>query len=1532
LTRIILAITFLLFALPAFAQDTEQEDRSYFIGFVEDQLSTPNRQIRIRGIQGVLSSNATINEITIADREGVWLRITNARIVWTRSALLLGRLNIQTLAADSIDVLRRPLPEEGLPAPESGSFRVPELPLSVTLGALEVPRVSFGEDVFGLASQIALTGRLQLAGGSLDTALNVTRLDGPGGQLALTAAYRNDTQVLDLDLSLTEPENGIVANVLGIEGRPPVALTVAGQGPLEDLDLALTLDANAQRVLTGTTRLRQQSGGLGFTANVEGPIARLIPPRFREFFGAETTLAADGVFKTGGGLRLESLDLQSGALTVTGAAETTADNFLQRLTLDATVDNQSAEKVVLPIPGGETAVDRAALTIAFGESADENWTGSLTVAELATDTFAAQDIALNASGTAENINQPTERRVTFAVDGEATGITATRADIAEALGETIDLDIEGDWNAGGPIKLAKALLSGNGLSVSLFGDIAELAFRGDIAVDATSIAPFSQLAGREVSGGLDLDASGRIEPVTGGFDLTVDGVATGLTIDNPAADNLLQGETRITGRVARGETGLVADGLRIFNEQVSMTADGRFATGAADFNFDLALSDLGLVSEDASGRLTAKGRASGSDGLIGLTFGADVAEGSLVGKDLREAVLGFEGTLREGDLDGQVTGNAFLDGTRVQLASGVAIHENGRRLSGLNFTAGGTRITGDVTQNPAGLFDGALKLASADVSTAAALLLVQATGSVNADITLEPVESRQNATIKANADNLVVDNFRLVQAELQASIADLFNVPVANGSLQASDVTAAGIEVTRLSATAESSGTTTNFSGDATLDNGTTADASGALSPVDGGWRLGLQTVELAQGGLAARLLEPAVLEVKGQDISVGNLAFDVGGGRISAQGTIAQNLDLSVTIAALPLAIANTIRPDLGLGGTIDGTATIGGTRARPDIRFNVQGRSIAAEALRQAGLRTVSLNATGTSSAERLNVDAAVTSPDGLRATVRGGVPLGEGALALDVALEAFPLAVLNAAAPGRNLGGSLSGTARVTGTLARPAASFDLRGAGLRASALDAAGMSPLDATASGSFANQVLTLSSARVSGPQGLSLTANGRVPVSGSGVSITVDGQAPLSLANRFLAERGAQASGTVSLGATISGSLRQPAIRGTISTTGAQFIDPQTNIRLRDIAVSASLDGDRVTIRSGSAAIAAGGSLSVSGSVSTNAQAGFPADIRINLNQARYADGNLVVATLSGSLTLTGPLTRDPLVSGDIAIERAEITVPESLGAGAAAIDVIHIDPPRPVAETLQRARANDGTPTPTARPSVVRLNVAVSAPNRIFVRGRGLDAELGGTVRLTGPATDIQPVGAFNLIRGRLSILGQRITFDEGTVTLVGDLDPFVNFVARSGGNDITVFITVSGRVSDLDITFSSQPELPEDEVLARLIFNRSINELSPFQIAQLAAAAAELAGGSNTSLLGSLRSATGLDDIDIVTDAQGNPALRAGRYIQDNIYLGVEAGARGSTRATINLDITDNLKARGSVGAGGDSGAGIFYEKDY
>jgi len=169
LIRIVLISVVGITAGIALAQDTAtqtpEEERSFFTSLLEDQLSTPNRIIRISGIQGVLSSEATIGQITIADRQGVWLRINNATIDWSRTTLLLRqRLEVSRLAAESIEVVRKPLPDENaLPSPEATSFSVPELPIAVNLGALEVPSLSFGCS-WSWPPHMAANGRSHQAG------------------------------------------------------------------------------------------------------------------------------------------------------------------------------------------------------------------------------------------------------------------------------------------------------------------------------------------------------------------------------------------------------------------------------------------------------------------------------------------------------------------------------------------------------------------------------------------------------------------------------------------------------------------------------------------------------------------------------------------------------------------------------------------------------------------------------------------------------------------------------------------------------------------------------------------------------------------------------------------------------------------------------------------------------------------------------------------------------------------------------------------------------------------------------------------------------------------------------------------------------------------------------------------------------------------------------------------------------------------------------------------------------------------------
>ena len=180
---------------------------------------------------------------------------------------------------------------------------------------------------------------------------------------------------------------------------------------------------------------------------------------------------------------------------------------------------------------------------------------------------------------------------------------------------------------------------------------------------------------------------------------------------------------------------------------------------------------------------------------------------------------------------------------------------------------------------------------------------------------------------------------------------------------------------------------------------------------------------------------------------------------------------------------------------------------------------------------------------------------------------------------------------------------------------------------------------------------------------------------------------------------------------------------------------------------------------------------------------------------------------------------------------------MPERLPSNSVAVDVKHIDPSPDVRRTVELARDGSGGRDGGGRASPWRLDVTIDAPRQIFVRGRGLDAELGGRLRVTGPVSAIVADGAFQMRRGRLDLFTQRVTFDRGIITFAGDLDPILDFSGSTESTDVTVTVTVTGPATDPNIQFSSVPELPQDEVLAHLIFNKGITDLSPVQIARLA-----------------------------------------------------------------------------------------------
>lgn len=456
--------------------------------------------------------------------------------------------------------------------------------------------------------------------------------------------------------------------------------------------------------------------------------------------------------------------------------------------------------------------------------------------------------------------------------------------------------------------------------------------------------------------------------------------------------------------------------------------------------------------------------------------------------------------------------------------------------------------------------------------------------------------------------------------------------------------------------------------------------------------------------------------------------------------------------------------------------------------------------------------------------------------------------------------------------------------------------------------------------------------ADATGPGGTEATLSGRRAASGL-IDAEARGTAPLGLANRRLAPR--RVAGILEFALALNGRAALENVTGRISTRDAVFSAPTLRQSIEKITAEVTLSEGRALIDL-SGRPAAGGRLTISGPITLSG--GMQADIRAALDSAKVVEPGLYAATVSGRMRLAGPLAGGAKIKGRITVDSAEVQVPETGLGGLGDLPPIRHVSLRPKARaTLARAGLGlDGRPleraAQTSQSAAFPLDLKIEAPGRIFVRGRGLDAELGGAMRILGTTSEMLPQGAFELIRGRLSVLTQRFDLTEGLIQITGDFDPFLRLIAETQKGEYLIRTIVQGAVSDPKITFESQPDLPQEEVLALLLFGRDFSKLTPFQAVQLGSAVATLAGRGGEGIMSKLRKGLALDDLDLTTDADGNAAVRAGKYISKNVYTDVVIGSEGNSAVNLNIDLNKMLTAKGGVRADGNTSVGLYYQRDY
>ncbi|MDF1854641.1 translocation/assembly module TamB domain-containing protein [Pseudooceanicola sp.] len=1349
-------------APPSLAQDDDGE--GFLTRLIQDSLSGTGRVVDITGFEGALSSRATLKRMTIADDDGIWLELNDAVLDWTRAALLSGRLEVRELSAASITLTRLPK-GEATTKPEASGFSIPDLPVSVTIGAVTAGKVSLGAAVLGEAADFTLSGALSLIDGGAAADIVVTRSDQPGDFL-LKGDYNPGAATLALDLQLREPADGLAARMLDLPGLPSVDLSVTGAGPLDDFKAVLALNTDGDDRLNGQVTLTGTSdGGHGFAADLDGDVTALILPQYRDFFGPEVTLHADGVRAADGALTLADFDLRAAALSLAGAGQIDAAGQPHAFALTGRIASPDGAEVLLPFGTGINLRD-ALIEARFDAAQGDAVSGRFDLAGLDLPGYAAERIALTLDG---RITLGRDPAFDAALNFDASGLNADDPALAQAIGAQLTGRTGMTWQAGTPFRLTGLELNGASYGAVLDASLAPgdgtLLIDAKGGLDARDLSAFAALSGTDLSGAAGLELTLAADALGGTFHLTAAGDTTGLSTGIAALDPLLTPPAKLSLDIARSTEALDITQFDLSNAELSLQASGQLASQSGSIGYAARLENAGIFTGGDSGPVTLDGAVEmGAEGLRihGLGGGRDLKTG-MAQADL---LLGGEASFRYDVIAGKqvLLRDIRLKTDAVDLSARGDLTAGQRRVdfaAGLNNsalftggTAGAIRLSGVAQEGTDGWHvtaDGGGR----DIGIGSAAVDALFAGETTLALDLRAGEQ------------LLLERLALTTAELDIAL---------NGNLTAG---ARRVEATgRLANTA--------------------LFTKGRAGPLD-------FTASATQAGTAYALQ----LDAKGQDIGIGNRAVD-------------------------PLL----------------------------------------------AGISTVSV-----------------------RAQLDGGTLTLEEARFDGTAIAAKTSGSLSAALIDLGFDARLDDVARLTTGLSGP---LSLSG---RVNRADGATSLELQAD------------------GPGGIAASIGGQVALPGGAVDLDIKGQAQLALANALIAPQSATGAATFDL--RLDGQPGLAALSGPLSLAGGRLVLPELQL------IGEALSGT-ITLAAGRADLAltgsvGGGRLSVSGPLQLSAP--YPADLGIQLANTRIERKGLLSTRINADLALNGPVAAGATLSGLIGLSDTEMRIPSGGFGGVEAIpEITHIG--EPSASRLTRSRAgliSDGSSSGGGG-GTLNLDLLIRTDQSMFIRGRGLDAEMRGELRVLGSSADVRPVGQIDLVRGRLNILTKRLDLVEGRLRMAGAFDPLIRLVAQHQSADYTIDITVEGSASAPEVTFASQPDLPQDEVLAQLFFDRDLSSLSILQAAKLAAAVAELTGSGNEGVAGKIRSAFALDDLDVNQTADGETTLSAGKYITENVYTDVEVTSNGDTSLSINLDVSDSITARGKVTDRGDTGIGLYFQKDY
>jgi translocation and assembly module TamB len=1435
----LVGIAVLGIVLYALASRTGENQQDLLASLVSRALSTPATQVHIGAVDGLLSSDATVRDVTITDKDGVWLKLDRARLVWRRSALLMRRLEIDHLEIGTLEVRRKPLPSDqpvkgaNEPAKESDQTILPDLPVKVQVKNFDLHSLVLGQPILGETLSATATGNTELGSPSEGLVFNLdaTRTDFPG-RFKAALAFVPKGNALTIDVTLDEPAHGLLSKVGHLPGEPPITFALKGQGTLDSFRGTLKFQAGPTIDATGSITLDRHEDGRILATRLSSHLGPLLPTVVAPVFAGETNLDSTTRIGDDGSVALNGLTLMShlARLDVTGMFG--ADQVM----------DFSASIRALPSNGDVTETGQGSIRSLIFDGRVSGPVKAPTVsAKLAlSDAHLPEgDLSsLDASATAVPSAEITGFATTITLDANlrASGIAPRDPGLADAIGGSASLVLHGSTDLSGQAKIARFEVGTPTVQATYKGDIGTGRLHGHATGTMPDLKRFRDLAGLKLAGsaafGLDLD--GDLE--RGRFDAKLKGRGDRLATGLAALDGLTGPHLTLAADLGADGSGFYAvREVSLDGAHITLRANGIVGREASDLSAHVDLPDLAAADTRLTGVGTFNARLTGGLAHPDLSLVAAVDRATAMRRpiphlDLAATVhdisaLGAIEAKLNGSVDGkpargilQLTRRPLDQDAREKPVPAFA----GWDAKALDIAIGSVTLKGAGTIDAQNLARGQVRFAAGSLADLSALALVDLAGSASLDLVLSADGGRQSVHLAGKGAQIQVAGAAVRGFDLRADAADLYDHPVLDADARVTGALIGGQTVANATLTAKGSANASTI-GLSAKGDGFDLDAAGALVPVDR-TRFDLKRFSARRGANAIALQGPASFTLDDGAVLIQHLVLAVGSGRLTIDGKAGKALDLKVVASAVPLGAADLAMPGLELAGTLDASAMIKGSASAPVGQYKLAVKQLTAPQSRSAGLPPIDV------------------------------------------------------AADGRLEGGSASLAAMIT--------------------------------------------------AGKAG-TITASGTVPLDGAGtIALTAKGRLDAAVGNATLAPSGRTVSGTVLVDAHVSGTRAKPQIGGVATMTGGTFRDSLLGTRLDAIEAKITAEGDRITVERLTAATPNGGALSGSGQVRLDPEAGFPGTVSIRGQEATLANSALVTAQANLAVDITGALARDPRIGGRVDLTRVNVEIPDRLPATLKPIDgVTHVNASGQAAARLAAMRKAEALKGTKGRPALFdgALDVTVSAPNHVFVHGRGVYAELGGSLHVSGTTGRPVPKGAFSLYQGKMAVLGKTLTFTKGNLSFSGNLTPELDFAAEMQATDITAQIAITGPAAAPVFAFTSQPELPQDEILSRVLFQKASGSLSTAQAMQLAETAAQFASGGEGTL-DRMRRSLGVDSLDVGVGA-GGPSVGASRAIGNRLSVGVRTGASPSqTGLSANVDVTRHIRVESNIDANGSTSVGV------